>query len=41
VRERARGLLLTPFVLLLAAFQLLVYRYTGQRDLAIGSKPRA
>jgi len=27
----------TPFMLLLAAFNVLVYQYTGQRDVAIGS----
>jgi hypothetical protein len=37
LRALCRRESVTPFMLLLAAFNVLVYQYTGQRDLAIGS----
>ncbi|MBI3688914.1 MAG: amino acid adenylation domain-containing protein [Actinobacteria bacterium] len=35
--DLARRARLTPFVVLMAAFQALVYRHTGQRDVLVGS----
>ncbi|HLL70296.1 MAG TPA: amino acid adenylation domain-containing protein [Pyrinomonadaceae bacterium] len=35
VRAQSEGV--TPFMLLLAAFQVLLYRYTGQEDISVGS----
>ncbi|GAB3529765.1 amino acid adenylation domain-containing protein [Phytohabitans suffuscus] len=37
VRQRARAEGVTPYMLLLAAYQLLLHRYTGQDDLLIGT----
>ncbi|MEQ1503707.1 MAG: amino acid adenylation domain-containing protein, partial [Myxococcota bacterium] len=37
VHAVARSLGVTPFVLLLTAFQALLFRYTGQRDLVVGT----
>jgi amino acid adenylation domain-containing protein len=37
VRQLARQQGVTPYVLLLTAFQVLLYRYSGQQDLWIGS----
>jgi amino acid adenylation domain-containing protein/non-ribosomal peptide synthase protein (TIGR01720 family) len=37
VRELCRSLALTPFMLMLATFKTLLYRYTGQPDLLIGT----
>ncbi|MEZ4236222.1 MAG: AMP-binding protein [Myxococcota bacterium] len=37
LRVRCREHGVTPFVLLLAAFQALLHRYTGQRDLLVGT----
>ncbi|MBV8199198.1 MAG: amino acid adenylation domain-containing protein, partial [Acidobacteria bacterium] len=37
LRERAKSLRVTPFMWLLAAFQALLGRTSGQRDLAVGS----
>ena len=36
VRERARHSSTTPFMVLLAAFQALLHRYTGERDIRVG-----
>ncbi|MFJ7885052.1 non-ribosomal peptide synthetase [Pseudomonas sp. NPDC096917] len=36
VRQSAQAHDVTPFMLLLATFQTLLYRYTGQRDIRIG-----
>jgi len=36
IRQTAQAHESTPFVLLLAAFQSLLYRYSGQRDISIG-----
>jgi len=36
IRQTAQANLSTPFMLLLAAFQTLLYRYSGQRDIRIG-----
>jgi len=37
IRKLAQSESVTPFMLLLAAFQVLLYRYTGQQDILIGS----
>lgn len=37
VRSRAAALGVTPYMLLLAAFQALLHRYSGQEDLVVGS----
>jgi amino acid adenylation domain-containing protein len=37
VKELARAEGVTPFVMLLAVFQILLYRYTGQNDILVGS----
>jgi len=37
IRRMCRDQGVTPFMLLLAAFDVLVYQYTDQRDIAIGS----
>ena len=36
VRERAQRSSTTPFMVLLAAFQALLHRYTGERDIRVG-----
>ncbi|MDR5835735.1 non-ribosomal peptide synthetase [Caballeronia sp. LZ034LL] len=36
VKSRAQGTSTTPFMVLLAAFQALLHRYTGQEDIRIG-----
>ncbi|WP_269718980.1 condensation domain-containing protein, partial [Salmonella enterica] len=36
IRQTAQAHQATPFMLLLAAFQSLLYRYSGQRDIRIG-----
>jgi amino acid adenylation domain-containing protein len=37
VRERAAQLRVTPFALLLTAFDVLLYRYTGEPDVVVGT----
>jgi len=37
LRELSRRESVTLFMLLLAAFKVLLYRYTGQRDVVIGT----
>ncbi|HSF42281.1 MAG TPA: amino acid adenylation domain-containing protein [Thermoanaerobaculia bacterium] len=37
LREPARGEQLTPFMVLLAAFQALLFRHSGQEDLVVGT----
>ena len=37
LRRLARGEEVTPFMLLLAAFQALLFRYTGQEDVVVGT----
>ncbi|MGZ3460106.1 MAG: condensation domain-containing protein, partial [Archangium sp.] len=37
VRERARAEGVTPFMLVLAAFQVLLHRYSGQDDIVVGT----
>ncbi len=37
LKETAKNLGVTPFVLFSAAFQILLYRYTGQEDLLVGT----
>ena len=37
VNELSASLAVTPFMTLLASFQVLLYRYTGQEDLVVGS----
>jgi amino acid adenylation domain-containing protein len=37
VNELSHRFAVTPFMTLLAAFQVLLYRYTGQEDVAVGS----
>ena len=37
LNEFSNRIAVTPFMTLLAAFQLLLYRYTGQEDLVVGS----
>ena len=37
LREQAKRARVTPFMLTLAAFELLLARYSGQKDLAVGS----
>ena len=37
VNEMSHRFAVTPFMILLAAFQVLLYRYTGQEDVVVGS----
>ena len=37
LKEQARALQVTPFMLLLAAFYVVLYRYTAQEDILVGS----
>ena len=37
IKELARSESTTPYVLFLAAFQCLLYRYSGQKDILVGS----